>query len=319
MQKKVMIVDGTNLFFVNYFGNPYKQGSGENTKLLGGYSGFYSSLQKVIKQIRPNKIYVCWEGYNSKEYRLNLLSEYKGNRKESFPFWAKNMDEDELRKNKKWQFKRLKETLKDTSCINVSIDGLEADDCISMLCNKHKNDKCFIVSGDTDFYQLVTGNVKQYYIKKDALYSEEDILDVAGVSRVNYLLVKSIDGDTSDNIIGVKGVGVKTLVKTFPELKENSEVTLQELINKCKEELKKPKAKKIYEKLLNAEEKIKLNLEVISLNNLHLRRPEKYEELLKETESKSKFDVKNWKLKLAEDGLDFEHYRKLMGTMMFLK
>ncbi len=317
--KKILIVDGTNLFFVNYFGNPYKQGRGENARLMGGYSGFYTSLQRIIKEINPSRVYICWEGRRSKEYRLNLLSEYKAHRKTSYPYFGKDFDEEELKKNKNWQFKRLKETIKDTSLVTVSIDELEADDSIAMLCNKHKDDSCVIVSGDSDFFQLVTGNVKQYHVKHSKLYSEEDVLEVEGVSRINYLLAKSIVGDTSDNIKGVKGVGVKTLVKSFPEFKEEEEVSFQSVMKKCDEALQQPKYKKIYEKLKSHEEKIKVNLEVISLSNLHLRRPEKYEELLETTKAKAKFKVKEWKLKLAEDDLKHEAYQGLMGTMIFLK
>jgi len=317
--KKVMIVDGTNLFFVNYFGNPYKQGRGENARLMGGYSGFYTSLQRIIKEINPSRVYICWEGRRSKDYRLNLLSEYKAHRKTSYPYFGKDFDEEELQKNKNWQFKRLKETIKDTSLVTVSIDELEADDSIAMLCNKHNDDNCIIVSGDSDFFQLVTGNVKQYHVKHSKLYSEEDVLEAEGVSRINYLLAKSIVGDTSDNIKGVKGVGTKTLVKTFPEFKEDEEVTLQDVMNKCDEELKNPKCKKIFGKLKTHEEKIKVNLEVISLSNLHLRRPEKYEELLRAAEEKPKFKVKDWKLKLAEDDLKHKSYWELMGSMLFLR
>ena len=130
------------------------------------------------------------------------------------------------------QLKRLVVYLECLPLTLISIDNLEADDIMSYIPNSVLNKSNFtIMSSDKDFYQLVDERVKLYSPTKKVLYDRDLIRKEFGVYPQNVLTCRVIDGDKSDEIPGVRGVGVKTLVKEFPLLAEDKTFTTKDLLD----------------------------------------------------------------------------------------
>jgi 5'-3' exonuclease len=130
------------------------------------------------------------------------------------------------------QLKRLVEYLECLPLTIVSIDNLEADDIMSYICNLVlKESKFTIMSADKDFYQLVDDRVQLYSPTKKIVYDRELIKKEFGVYPQNVLTCRVVEGDKSDEIPGVRGIGVKTLIKEFPLLVEDREFNTKDLLD----------------------------------------------------------------------------------------
>ena len=134
---------------------------------------------------------------------------------------------------------RIIQYLKILPVKTVSIDKVEADDIIAYLSKtvlKHPEDKAFIVSSDKDFLQLVTDNVIVYSPIEKEYYTRQSVIDKYKISPYNFILHKTLLGDNSDKIKGVKGLGQKGLLKKFPELIEK-DINWDDILNICKNKI----------------------------------------------------------------------------------
>jgi 5'-3' exonuclease len=123
-------------------------------------------------------------------------------------------------------------------------DDVEGDDLIAnYVKNKWKNERIVIVSGDRDLTQLINDEVCQYIPSLKKFISPKNSVEELGVTHENTLLKKIICGDSSDNIKGIKGLGEQTLLKLFPEIKENK-TSLGAIIERSKVLLEERKADK---------------------------------------------------------------------------
>lgn len=250
-KKRILIIDGNNLYLRNYSINPTVSRDG---KPIGGIIGFIKSLQKLCKFINPNRIVVCWDGKNGTSKRKEIFNNYKDGRM-AIRF-NKNInlnDDNEQLKNKIWQMTRIVEYLNNMPIIQILFDDVEADDLISAVVN-HKSLLKYnkiIVSNDKDFIQLCNENTILYRPVKEEILNSKRILDLYGINVINFCLARSICGDKSDNLDGVGGVGLPTLSKRLPILKEDVNLSIEDI--------------KIYCENANQDIKIFKNI----LNNLH--------------------------------------------------
>jgi 5'-3' exonuclease len=114
----------------------------------------------------------------------------------------------------------------------VVAENIEADDAISYYCTSvFKNDVKIVMSADKDFLQLVDEKTKVWSPTKKILYDQQKIKEEFGFISKNFIIFKILTGDNSDNIPGIKGLGLKTIKKQFPFLFEDNKVTLQEVFN----------------------------------------------------------------------------------------
>jgi DNA polymerase-1 len=167
------------------------------------------------------------------------------------------------------QMHRLVEYLQCLPLTLISIDKVEADDTISYLAQKFaaNNKKVTIVSSDKDFLQIVDENIEVYSPIKKKTYQKKDIQQEIGVLPENYLIMKALLGDNSDNLSGVKSLGPKTLLKEFPGLIDNPEFTLQDIYQICEQKLQ---SKKIFASIIYDWEKVKTNYELMNLSEPRL-------------------------------------------------
>jgi 5'-3' exonuclease len=130
------------------------------------------------------------------------------------------------------QMGRLIEYLEQLPLTIVSVDGIEADDTMAYISQQllPKSD-CILMSTDKDFLQLVDDRVKVWSPTKKKLYNKQAVLEEFGIPSRNMLTYRIIDGDKSDNINGVLGAGLKSLIKYIPQITEDEDFTAMDLIN----------------------------------------------------------------------------------------
>jgi len=262
-KKRVLIIDGNNLFLRNYTVNPTLSSSGLP---IGGVLGFVKSLQKLCKFVDPNRIVVCWDGKDGSSNRRSLNKDYKNGRTAiRLNSGIHFSDENESLKNKIWQMTRTVEYLNNMPIIQILIDTVEADDLISIVC-KHASLKKYnkiIVSNDKDFIQLCNEDTVLYRPVKEEVLNSKRILEQYDIDASNFCLARAICGDKSDNLIGVSGVGLPTVAKRIPILKSNKNVLVDDIISYCSSV---ESDLKIYKNILESINTIKENYKIMRLD-----------------------------------------------------
>ena len=144
-------------------------------------------------------------------------------------------------------------------------DGIEADDVIANIAKQvlGEEEECIIVSTDKDFLQLLDDRIKVYSPTKKKLYDRQMVFDEYGIWPQNLLLFRTLDGDTSDNVPGVKGCGLKTVLKRFPELSEDRLITFDEFFQLAESRIG---TAKIYNDIHENKELILRNKEIMILS-----------------------------------------------------
>jgi len=207
MSKKILLIDGNsmaNRAFYATMGRMMKTPTGISTNAV---YGFFQIMFKTIEEEKPDKIIVAFD-ISSSEKRTKIFSEYKAGRHKA--------PEDLI-----MQFPIIKELLKTMNIPIVQKDGIEADDILGAIAKKEgkKGNKIIILTGDRDYFQLVDINVNIRYPKtimgktEYIIYDNYKINEEYGLIPEKLIEVKSLMGDASDNIPGVKGIGEKTALK----------------------------------------------------------------------------------------------------------
>jgi len=260
---KVLILDGLNLFFRNFAMMNMVNPDGVH---IGGLGGFFRSLGAMIKQTNPTSVYVVFDGAGSTSNRKNLLSEYKGTRNlQRITNWDAFDNIEEEHDSKIDQIVRIIQYLKLLPVKTTILDKVEADDIIAVLAEKlveKHNSTCFIVSSDKDFLQLVTDKIIVYRPMEKEYYTPKAVEEKFGLLPHNFILHKTLLGDNSDNIKGVKGLGAKGIFKKFPELK-TQELTLQDIFDIS---ARKFKDHIVYSRIIQEQSRIETNYKVMDLS-----------------------------------------------------
>ena len=238
----------------------------EDGSHVGGLGGFLKSFRFTINKFKPTRCVIVFDGKNSSKPRQKVFPQYKAGRKvrsrlNRMVDWVGG-PHDEY-ESMKIQLTRLVEYLECLPSTILSLDNLEADDVISYICTSTlKDSKCTIMSADKDFYQLVDDRVKLYSPTKKVTYDRELIKKEFGVYPQNVLTCRVVDGDKSDGIPGVRGIGVKTLVKEFPSLTEDEHFDAKKLLESANK-----KTTRISEMLVKNEYIVKRNYILMQLHD----------------------------------------------------
>ncbi len=212
---KILLVDGHSILNRAFYGLPDMTNSkGEHTNAL---LGFVNILLKVLDEEKPTHMAVAFD-VHQKTFRHEMFAEYKGTRK--------GMPE-ELRS----QVPLMKELLKAMGACVVECPGYEADDIIGTLSRRGEGQgmEVTILSGDRDLLQLATENVLVRLPKTKGgqttveNYHAADVKAAYGVTPLEFIDMKGLMGDTSDNIPGVPGIGEKTagkIISTYHTIEE---------------------------------------------------------------------------------------------------
>ena len=258
----VMLIDGMNLFIRVFSAIPTTNEDGVH---VGGIVGFLRSLAFSINMIRPTRTIVVFDGKGGSNRRRKIFPQYKMGRKMSYRLNRANnyLTRDEEQQMMIRQLNRVVEYLE---CLPVSImnmENIEADDVIGYL-SKHiyKNNKTTIVSTDKDFLQLVDKTTNVYSPTKKKMYDEDKVFNEYGIHPKNFLLFRMFDGDKSDGIPGVNGIGKKTLIKLFPFMETAEKYTLDDIYRSA-ETQKVP----LCEKILQSKDLLDMNKTLMDLED----------------------------------------------------
>jgi 5'-3' exonuclease len=146
------------------------------------------------------------------------------------------------------------------------IDRAEADDTMAYLATRFsETSDVVIMSSDQDFLQLVNEKITVYSPTKKKFYDSEKVKEEYGLPPQNYLQMKILLGDSSDNVPGVPKLGPKKLLKNFPELLEETPVSLTEILNKSK-----TTEGTMYEAVDMFSHQLKINEKLMDLHNPNL-------------------------------------------------
>lgn len=241
--ERLLILDSNSLMNRAFYAIPQlTNNEGINTNAV---YGFANMLLKMKEEINPDYIVAAFDK-KAPTFRHKEYSEYKAGRKKMPPELAE-------------QFPIIKELLGLMSINIYEIDGFEADDIIGTVAKMAENNniEVFIVTGDKDALQLASKNINVVITKKGVsetnIYNEESFKEEFQVTPKQFIDVKGLMGDKSDNIPGVPGVGEKTafkLIQTYGSI-ENVLENIDEVSGKkLKENLENNKEQAIFSKKL---------------------------------------------------------------------
>ena len=209
--KKAVLVDGNNLMFRSYFATLYSGSVMTNKEGFptNALFGFVNMINKIIHEEKPEYIMVAFD--IGKTFRHEKYEYYKGTR-------------DETPSDLKKQFPVAKKILTAMGIKYCELEGYEADDIIGTYAREIDEDEGFIgtiVSSDKDLLQLISKDVDVKLLKpKDHIWmNEKTFFETYGLTPERMVDLKSLMGDASDNIPGVKGIGEKTALKLLHEYK----------------------------------------------------------------------------------------------------
>ena len=261
--KRLLIIDGQNMFIRNYVMSPQLDINGHP---IGGLTGFMRSLQKEVRRAKPDRVVVCWEGPGGSQSRREKNKNYKVGRKaprlnREYEFATPEAE----RENKYDQLVRLTEYLEQLPVLQMSLENVEADDIIAWLCHckEYAAWQKVIVSNDQDFFQLCDDHtIILRPGKNEQIINKKTVLEEYDIHPRNFAWARAIVGDKSDNLVGVKGLGLKTVAKRFPFLSENKDYGFKQIMTHAKNNKLKIKA---YQNVLENEEVIASNYEIMQL------------------------------------------------------
>ena len=265
---KVLLIDGLNMFIRSYIVNPTLDRNGNP---IGGCIGFLKSLQKVARKFQPQEIIVVWDGHEGSQRKRALNKEYKEGRGPiRFNRRLIQLSPKKQQENKAYQLIRLMEYLNELPIIQITIDYVEADDVIAYGARHsfYNGWDKVIVSSDKDFFQLCDDNTSVYRPIQDKIVTKQSILDEFKIHPNNFALARAIAGDSSDNLPGVSGVGLKTVAKRFPFLVNEEESSCQEIVTNCAMQGKKLK---LHENIIRSADLVKNNYRIMQLYNPNIR------------------------------------------------
>lgn len=258
-KESVMLIDGLNLFFRSFAAIDTLNPNGAH---IGGLAGFIQSLSSLINLASPKFVYIFFDGLNSTETKKMLVRGYKKGRGNGIRRRNQIFESEYLQElSKKQQLKSLFEYLKNIPVKTIVLNGAEADDAISYVARNIK-DNTVIVSTDKDFLQTCSHNNFVYSPSSKKVFTKQSVLDQYGVLSENFILLKTLMGDKSDNIKGIDGVGAKKAVKLFPELSKRV-ISLSELFELAKE---RKEGNQIYSKIIYQKHDISNQHKIMNLS-----------------------------------------------------
>ena len=246
--KKLFIIDGYAILYRAHYAlirNPLITSYGFHTSAL---FGFTNQLIKIIKDENPDYL-VCAFDSKEKTFRHKIYSDYKANRPEM---------PEELQK----QIPHLWELLDGMNIPVLRKPGYEADDIIGTVTESvlDKKIESFIVSGDKDFMQLINDKVFLYTPGKrnsaPDIYDKDGVIKKWGLPPEKIIDLLALMGDSSDNVPGVAGVGVKTAVKLLKKYDN-----IESVLNNAP----KISNKRVHNGLINGRDKAFLSKELVTI------------------------------------------------------
>ena len=289
---KTLVIDGLNTFIRSWSTAPNLNDNGDH---IGGIVGTLKSIGFAIRTINPTRVVVVFDGKGGSQSRKDIYSGYKSERGKNKIKMRLNraasveMNPEEEGVSMKRQMTGLGELLSSLPVSIMIYDGIEADDVMAYIATtlRQENEKVVIMSTDKDFLQLVNKDVSVYSPSKKKVYNIPEVVEEFGIHPHNFINFRMIDGDKSDNVEGISGLGVKSIMKAFPMLTEHQLVDTNDMVDYVNTLTKKSKAHELFlDNLVICERNRKLMqlAEPTFSGNLRMKIMDRY------NESTTKFD-----------------------------
>lgn len=240
----LFLLDAAGTLFRSYYA--IRNMSNSKGLATNALYGFIRALEKIDTDFSPRYICAVFDGKNNKETRCNIYPEYKSNRS--------GMPDDLIH-----QLEYAKQYCEYSGIKVITRERVEADDTIGSICQwaESNNINVAILSSDKDLAQLVTKSTKIIYNHKDnKIIDESGVEEIYGVRPDQVCDLLAIMGDSSDNIPGILGVGIKTAVSLLKEFD-----TLDGILNN----IDNIPSKKLQEKVTNGKESALMSQKLASL------------------------------------------------------
>ncbi|MFO3715980.1 DNA polymerase I [Anaerococcus cruorum] len=202
MSKTLMLIDGSSLIFRAFFALPNL--TNNDGVMTNGVYGFLTMYQNAFDKYKPDSVLVAFDR-SSKTFRHEEFKDYKATR-------------DKMPSELSYQFGILKDILDSMKVAYTDLDGFEADDIVGTYAQMGQESgyEVVVITGDRDYLQLVDENITVYLTKKGISdmveYNLDSIKEEYGLTPAQLIDVKGLEGDKSDNIPGVDGIGPKKAI-----------------------------------------------------------------------------------------------------------
>ena len=300
----VLLVDGDNLLTIGFYGvkNAFHKGTH-----IGGIYHFLNTLRRAFETYHLDKIVVFWDGLEGSQTRRKIYIHYKENRRQRI------RSEEELN-SYNHQRDRVKQYLEELFVRQGEYEYCESDDNIAYYTQNSPDENKIIYSSDGDLTQLVSETTQIYNPSHGKIYKKNDtiVYDHEEILIDNVRLVKMMCGDSSDNIAGIKGMGIKRFITLFPEIK-TERLTIEQIKEKSNILFEQDKHNKLITNLLTGvtkygvfgEEFFDVNNRIVSLDEPFLtdEAKENIGQLISENLDPEGRSYKNTMRMMMEDGL----------------
>ena len=267
----ILIVDGMNTLIRSFSLLKAMNPTGTH---VGGLVGFLRSLGFITRTFDPTRVIVVWDGKGGSGNRQNIDPNYKAQRATSrITHWGLYDTKEEETEALISQLFRVQDYLECLPIHQIVMEKLEADDIIAYIAKRASkaNKKVTIVSSDKDFFQLIDKNVEVYAPVKKKTFTYDNIVEEIGVLPQNYNIIKALLGDNSDNLAGVKGLGIKTILSEWKSLSYDPLFDINDIYTVAEQRLEE---KKIFPKIIVSWDKVLTNFKLMDLHNTQLSEKE---------------------------------------------
>lgn len=300
----VLLIDGDNLLTIGFFGLKNHFYKGQH---IGGLYHFINTIRKMIEVHHLDKVVVFWDGENGSQTRKRFYHHYKENRKSRIRTY-------EEMNSYGYQRNRIKQYLEELFIRQGEFEFCETDDAIAYYTQNSPKENKIIFSSDGDLTQLVSENTKLYNPSHSKIYQPNDkfVYEHEEVLIENIKLVKILCGDKSDNIAGIKNLGIRTLLTNVPEIR-TQKVTLEDVQEKFNVLFENDRDNRLVNNFLTGvtkhgvlgEEFFTVNTQIVSLENPFLTNEAKSSiiDLINENMDPEGRSYKNTMKMMMEDGI----------------
>ena len=263
---RVLIVDGLNTFVRCWSAIPTMNDDGEH---VGGVTGVLKSIGAAMRNVKATRCIVVFDGKGGSKSRQKVYSGYKSNRDKNKLRVNRQyddlMNDEDERESMKRQYVWLAEILHNLPITTMMYDGVEADDVMAYIATHllKEEEQAVLMSTDKDFLQLVNDTTIVWSPTKKKIYNKHTVKEEFGIESKNLLLYRVLDGDVSDHVPGIKGCGLKTLIKRFPEISGDEKITIEDFLQLAEEKRGKIK---LYDTILESKEQILMNKKLMRLD-----------------------------------------------------
>ena len=264
---RILIIDGLNTFIRSFVVVPTVNEHGTH---VGGITGFLMSIGYAIRNIKPTRVIICFDGKGGSQRRRKLFPDYKATRRVKHRMTRINEfnSVDDERVAMAHQLQRLSQYLEQLPITVMSIENIEADDAMAYISQQiYPKSQCILMSTDKDFLQLVDDRVQVWSPTKKKFYGRETISEEFSIESKNFLMYRVITGDSSDNIPGIRGAGTKTLMKRLPLLFDQDKVSLDNIFEYIE---KNNDGTKLAKDILDSKDILELNFKLMQLEDVDI-------------------------------------------------